>query len=90
MRITPSKALPAALIAVMMIGILAWWRSIHPQKPLAETNGHTIYYTGAMRSKGDPHLFVTEDGKIEPPPPGTPLDLPKSTPTSTVGMGVDK
>ena len=33
-------------------------------------SGNEIYYTGPRRSKANPNIWVTADGKVVPPPPG--------------------
>ncbi len=47
--------------------IIAVWTNANRVDAQAPGPG---YFKGAMRNKANPNLWVTEDGKIVPPPPG--------------------
>jgi hypothetical protein len=64
------KRLLAAFVFALVLAGLAFWT--HLNRPLDDPPGPG-YYHGAMRNKANPNLWVTEDGKIVPPPPGAKL-----------------
>lgn len=55
-----------AVLAVVLLMIFG--RNQAPEPP--STDGQGIYYTGPRRSKYDPNVWVTAEGKVVPPPPG--------------------
>jgi len=73
------------LVLALIMGAIFMFSNTKEPKP-APTAGPGIYYTGPMRSKGDPNLYGTEDGKKVPPPPGVDTG---SAPKSMSNPGTD-
>ena len=65
-----------AAVCLLAVGGYLWYRYLHPVKPPPEGPG--VYYMGPMRSKGNPNVWGTEDGRRASPPPGVPA-LPAGT-----------
>ncbi|HZP82957.1 MAG TPA: hypothetical protein VFB21_15060 [Chthonomonadaceae bacterium] len=63
------KQMLAALAVILVGAVVALWINTRPSETAPPPGSG--YYTGAMRSKFDPNVWVTADGKIVPPPPGT-------------------
>jgi hypothetical protein len=75
MHAKPKPLFVAAILIALILAVFIFWANVGRSEAAAPGPG---YFTGAMRNKSNPNLWVTADGKIVPPPPGATL---VSTPT---------
>jgi hypothetical protein len=68
----PAKRLwPVGVLLILGIfGVVIWMRFLNPSRPRPEPPEGAVYYTGPMKSKGDPNVYGTDEGKQVAPPPG--------------------
>lgn len=59
------RSLAAVFLALCVTAGVVWWVFRPGVKPPPSAPG---YYTGPMRSKGDPNVFGTDEGVRVPPP----------------------
>jgi hypothetical protein len=66
---------------IVAAAIIAAFR-LRPAPPQLSDSG---YYAGPMLNKAGT-AYVTEDGRVVPPPPGSPPPRPRTSPFPTGGM----
>lgn len=72
------------ILVVILAVVLAVTRRPGSKPPPAAVSG--FYWTGAMKSKGDPNLYGTEAGeKVAPPSGAMPAPAKTSAPTASAG-----
>lgn len=76
------RSLSGVFLALCVAAGVVWWMFRPGVKPPPSAPG---YYTGPMRSKGDPNVFGTDDGVRVPPPASS---QPKQAANQPAGKGI--